>query len=135
MTNDNPLEVDSLADLEEALDDFYQLRGYLPKEVVLKKHSYNTVYDDYENTNPFLKAQAMYGKPDDFSIWMPQGMVTIKKESSEIKANGSYSGGGWGYSKKKCCDNPKIIANDALGKKFYVCKSCKKETDKDGFAV
>lgn len=135
MTNDNPLEVDSLADLEEALDDFYQLRGYLPKEVVLKKNSYATVYDDYEDTNPFLKAQAMYGRPDDFSMWIRGDMVTIKKESSGFKDDSSYSGGGWGYTKKKCCDNPKIIANDALGKKFYVCRSCKKETDKDGYPV
>lgn len=134
MTNDNPLEVDSLADLEEALDDFYQLRGYLPKEVVLKKSSFDTVYDDYENTNPFLKAQAMYGKPDDFSMRMPHGMVTIKKESTQVKASSGYSGG-WGYTKKKCCDNPNIITNDALGKKFYVCRNCKKETDKDGYPV
>jgi hypothetical protein len=68
---------------------------------------------------------------------MPQGMVTIKKESESYKASsGGYSGNGWGNSnKKKCCDNPKIVANNALGKMFYVCRSCKKETDKDGYPV
>lgn len=137
MTNDNPLEVDCLSDLEEALDDFYQLRGYLPKEVVIKKYHYNVVYDEYEAQNPFARGQAIFGRPEEFTIWMPQGMVTIKKESDSYKASsGGYSGGGWGSSnKKKCCDNPNIIANNALGKMFYVCRNCKKETDKDGYPV
>jgi hypothetical protein len=36
-------------------------------------------------------------------------------------------------SKKQCCNNKNIVMNTAYGKSFYVCRSCKKETDKEGY--
>lgn len=42
---------------------------------------------------------------------------------------------GTSLSKAKCCSKPRIVKNHALFNEFHVCKNCKKETDKDGFAV
>ena len=38
-------------------------------------------------------------------------------------------------SKNTCCSSPNIISNTAGGHMFYVCRSCKKETDKNGYKI
>jgi len=37
--------------------------------------------------------------------------------------------------KEKCCKKQEIIKNKAGGLEFWVCKTCKKETDKNGNKV
>lgn len=37
------------------------------------------------------------------------------------------------WAPKKCCKNPNVREQTVLFEKFYVCKNCKKETDKNGF--
>jgi hypothetical protein len=35
----------------------------------------------------------------------------------------------------KCCDEPDIKSNTAMGKSFYVCSNCKREVTKEGRPV
>jgi hypothetical protein len=129
MTKDNPMSVDELSDLEEAIDDFYALRGYVPNRIYLEKDSYDNIFK-----YPFF-----YSK-EEFDLWTPNGS-TILVRTDRHSAQMSFNYGGYGNynndygKKKKCCDKPVIIKNDALGKTFYVCRTCKKETDKDGYEI
>ena len=132
MTKDNPMSVDELSDLEEAIDDFYALRGYVPNRIYLEKDSYDKI----------LKYPFFYAK-EEFDLWTPNGSTILVRTDRHSSAQMSFNYGGWGNydsgygnnTKKKCCDKPVIIKNDALGKTFYVCRTCKKETDKDGFEI
>lgn len=128
MTNDNPLEVESLLDLEEAVNDFYAMRGYVPARIYVDKKSFRKITTSKPYINPDFDRE--------FELWTPQGSSTIVKADDTAQMPFNYNGyGNYGNSspKKKCCDKPTIIVNEALGKKFYVCKNCKQETDKDGF--
>jgi hypothetical protein len=129
MTKDNPMSVDSLVELKESLKDFYDIRGYIPRELYIDQESYGKI-----------TGYPIGWHREDYDIWTNNGSVSIKRASSS-NSQMSFNYGGYGkyendYSpKKKCCDKPTIIMNEAMGKKFYVCRSCKKETDKDGFEI
>lgn len=127
MTKDNPMEVDRDEDLHDAIKDFYALRGYTPHEIYVDEQSFKKIF-------PFTSSRMGSAK-----FWTVVGSVDIIV--AQDKAQLPFNYGGYGNydntpaTKKKCCDKPSIIVNEAMGKKFYVCKSCKKETDKDGFTV